>query len=186
MAAHRTVAEPHRGVSDRSGWCRRYRWGFLVLGAGTTLGPWSRSPPIPGSGGGDGEHRINALLMTAGRRCVGRGSISGLHVYQILAHAPAIDDFISKTGRDRRPGEGLMPRRRRYCRSPLVDNPPTWTHTWISNAPNGPCACLPGRMGCGRSPGCLTRSTRAILAETLARSPAPGHPRHHHPGPTPR
>ena len=53
MGTHRTVAEPHRGVSDRSGRCRRYRRDSRVLGAGTTgslVAIATGSPVAVGSG----------------------------------------------------------------------------------------------------------------------------------------
>ena len=51
--AHRTVAEPHRGVSDRSGRCRGYGGDSRVLGAGTTgslVAIATGSPVAVGSG----------------------------------------------------------------------------------------------------------------------------------------
>ena len=67
-----------------------------VLGAGTTGSLGRDRHRIPGSGGvGDGEHRQRCTTCRS-KDAWAAGSISGLHVYQIPAHAPAIDDFTSK------------------------------------------------------------------------------------------
>ena len=86
---HREVAEPHRGVSDRSGRCRRYRPGFPVLGAGTSgslVAIATGSPVAVGSGMVNTANALHDLPVV--KDAWAAGSISGLHVYQILAHAP--------------------------------------------------------------------------------------------------
>ena len=91
-------------VSDRSGRCRGYCRGFPGSGRRHHRVPGGDRHRVAGGGGvGDGEHRTPCDLPVV-KDALGCRSISGLHVYQILAHAPAIDDFTSR-GRDRRPGE---------------------------------------------------------------------------------
>lgn len=115
------------------------------------------------------------------------GSISGLHVYQILAHAPAIDDFTSKeaaiVGLAKLTDASEV--RRVLQVAAEADNP---THLDLSLEQQRAKRSL--RLS-ARANGMwaitmLGEVDGAILAETLASFTRPGHPRHHHPGPTPR
>ena len=170
------------GAADTAGDSR-------VLGAGTTgslVAIATGSPVAVGSGMVNTANALHDLPVV--KDAWAAGSISGLHVYQILAHAPAIDDFTSKqaaiVGLAKLTDASEV--RRVLQVAAEADNP---THLDLSldqQRAKRSCACLPARMGCGRSPGCSTRSTGRSWPKPWQRSPAPGHPRHHHPGPTPR
>ena len=89
MAHTATVAEPHRGVSDRSGRCRRYGRGFRVLGAGTTgslVAIATGSPVAVGSGMVNTANALHDPPVV--KDAWAEGSISGLHVYQIPGPRP--------------------------------------------------------------------------------------------------
>ncbi|MCB9428410.1 MAG: DUF222 domain-containing protein [Actinobacteria bacterium] len=78
------------GAADTAGDSR-------VLGAGTTgslVAIATGSPVAVGSGMVNTANALHDLPVV--KDAWAAGSISGLHVYQILAHAPAIDDFTSK------------------------------------------------------------------------------------------
>ncbi|MEI2619199.1 MAG: DUF222 domain-containing protein [Candidatus Nanopelagicales bacterium] len=78
------------GAADTAGDSR-------VLGAGTTgslVAIATGSPVAVGSGMVNTANALHDLPTV--KDAWAAGSISGLHVYQILAHAPAIDDFTSK------------------------------------------------------------------------------------------
>ena len=78
-----------------------------------------------------------------------------------------------------------MPRRcAGYCRSPLrPTTPPTWILTLDQQRAKRSLRLSARANGMWAITGMLDEVDGAILAETWHRSPAPGHPRHHHPGP---
>ena len=97
-------------------------------------------------------------------------------MYQILAHAPAIDDFTSKQAAivglaklTTCPSEV-----RRCCRSPLrPNNPPTWTLSLDQQRAKRSLRLSARANGMWAITDCSTRVDGAILAETLASFTAP-------------
>ena len=142
------------GAADTAGDSR-------VLGAGTTgslVAIATGSPVAVGSGMVNTANALHDLPVV--KDAWAAGEYSGLHVYQILARPPR-----SMTSPAKAAIVGLAKLtdasevRRVLQVAAEADNPhPPGPH-WTSNAPNGPCGCPPGRMGCGRSPECSTRST---------------------------
>ena len=110
---------------------------------------------IPGSGRVGMVNTANALHdLPVVKDAWAAGSISGLHVYQILAHAPAIDDFTSKqaaiVGLAKLTDASEV--RRVLQVAAEADNP---THLDLSLDQQRAKRSLrlsAGRMGCGRSP----------------------------------
>ena len=160
-----------------------------LAGAADTAGdsrPWAQAPPgwwrsrpdPRWRSGRDGEHRQRPARPAGREGCLGCRAVFGV-MYQIRpTPRPGIDDFTTKqaaiVGLAKLTDASEV---RWCCRSPLrPTTPPTWT--WSSDqqrAKRSP-RCPPGRMGCGRSPGCSTRSTgRSWLKPGIVHPPPDTH-----------
>ena len=184
----REVAEPHRGVSDRSGRCRRYCRGFPGPGRRHVWVPGGDRHRIPGSGGvGDGEHRQRPA-RPAGREGRLPGQYFGVACVSDPGPRPAIDDFTSKqaaiVGLAKLTDASEV---RRVLQVAAEADNPTHLDLSLDQQRAKRSLRLSARAnGMWAITGMLDEVDGAILAETLASFTRPRTPRHHHPGPTPR
>ena len=140
-----------------------------VLGAGTTGSLVAIATGSPVAVGSGMVNTANVHDLPVVKDAWAEGSISGLHVYQILAHAPAIDDFTSKqaaiVGLAKLTDASEV--RRVLQVAAEADNPTHLDFTLDQQRAKRSPGCPPGEWDVGVT-GMLDEVDGAILAETLA------------------
>ncbi|MBK9434490.1 MAG: DUF222 domain-containing protein [Micrococcales bacterium] len=161
-----------------------------VLGAGTTgslVAIATGSPVAVGSGMVNTANALHDLPTV--KDAWAAGSISGLHVYQILAHAPAIDDFTSKeaaiVGLAKLTDASEVRRVLQVVAE--ADNPTHLDLTLDQQRAKRSLRLSARANGMWAITGMLDEVDGAIPGRNPGIvHPTAGHPRHHHPGPAPR